>query len=1540
MTTPLSTYSHQNLTDTLVTQMSTGPAFREVAATLLREQLQELYPDLDLDPNVTMVGTPIWGIEEGHVVPIDRHYKALTDVLAVQAVLAVPALYIEGEHFLTQLPIVEPAVHLPVRILDIARLINTLAPVMLRGYQQAQTEYWNASEADSGPRWHALAATLRDFWNITQAPGLSDDDCQMARELYRTPDFAQRGLNDSQAVRAYVIDIDKVDDAGKATHLEDHLISVLIGRRNGQEVILTHSLLGGFKKYTSQENLGEDLPHLLSTALGRIKVQWRLIEPDGDFFDYLACTFISLQITAIGGIDFSGLREPGASQQRLAQPPAPDVTPSESDMQQYVNALPDWLTEASASDQDAFSRHLKDLATLHSLSRGKTYQEGISPLQQYTLDQLNAEMLKDHPEASTRWLGSLDIVVRSPVFWGLFPVPGQIDTSIFSVTELALQNLIALPMGVKTLRQRSREKLPDWLTVDYLESLISRVDIGNTYPALIKATLLDDPLETARRQLLYTQHLRIQLPMLALQCKIRGEGGINELGYRYINALMQAVPADRQVDGQMIVIRPLAFVPTRRLDTTPDVVANMFVIGPQNMSAGPCLLYRPLLDNPLSQFPSPNNLIYALQQSTSLRESVLAWLPDNARDDYAQFVFPGDLPSPWVAITFVVDPVKGWAMSGPIKLSQNTIDGDLFTTLYNANANALVSLADRQSVSNAEARWATFKHIGWALFNAVLPFLGRTVGTAVWIWQIMDQVQHVEDTLSHPEQESPWVALADLLLNIGMAITLHCVTHRSPGIASRNNAFAPVRPRPPAQLKPEIVSKLATISSDNLGPHDRPLHISGAVNRTPVRLATVLDSFKVTKPGTLDEINDEAGPHQHLYRSGAHWYAPVGERWFQVLVDENDTVLIVDPARPERTGPPLVHNSKGQWFVDTRLRLRGGGPKVINRRALALAKKRASELRNELDEFERRKATAQEGLERARREYDEAPAQSIETLRKAYIQALENQRTDYESALQKLKELNVLDPRATYAPNALNYIKAQTKLTQEAIRDITSRFTPKWRTVQELLQSQAELPQTRDIEVFRETHTLTNELLAQIQYMDGRFMELKRLGKVGSLHLVDQRAKMPVYTSNSLKAFRVTLSRNLCLRAETLDTAQDAWAQIDQIINTADIAIQCLHDTLAEISERRLDERIDSLSSLIEQFQMLDERLQDFHVEFSEQALTNPLLELRRELTDFQRLATRNLGELSMERTAVRSRPTPPSSPLRPQKRFIYTRFNGLLIGEPRLSDVGLDTGIVDIRSPTTNQILATYHEKTEGVWVLRIKTPPPSAESIAVDVQTSIDQGQALLDELPVFLARARAQALFSDRAPFGIEYLYHQHALKLEHASNTIEHALTQQNITESSGHYASASKVNAALDTALKDLYQQSNQLVQRRLKLHPPTVTGVQWLERHKAITIKKETVKRRMIPGNPKDFLDEYSITDRSNGTVLWYAHFHYSADWTSDNAYQSARLVTPTEQRAGNTSFMPPNLTRAETVAFYRSEISVAQAHMLFFQKSTPKSVS
>ena len=146
----------------------------------------------------------------------------------------------------------------------------------------------------------------------------------------------------------------------------------------------------------------------------------------------------------------------------------------------------------------------------------------------------------------------------------LFRSPGKVDTSLFSLADLALQNLISLPLGDKSIRLRNGGALPEWLTVAYIESLILRVDIGQHYPALAKSKLLDNALESTRRQGLYSSHLRIQLPLQALQYKISQRAGVDELGYRYVAAVLAPEAADRQVDGQTIVLRPLAFAPKNR----------------------------------------------------------------------------------------------------------------------------------------------------------------------------------------------------------------------------------------------------------------------------------------------------------------------------------------------------------------------------------------------------------------------------------------------------------------------------------------------------------------------------------------------------------------------------------------------------------------------------------------------------------------------------------------------------------------------------------------------------------------------------------------------------------------------------------------------------------------------------------------------------------------------------------------------------------------------------------------------------------------
>ena len=242
----------------LFTELYVGPSFRETASHLLRQSLREHYPTLDIDPDIAMVGTPTWQLIDNEIVAGPTHYQSLSEILAIQAVVAEPALYIEGEHFLTQQPIVEPAVHLPVRICEIAKTLNLLAPVMLRAFQQQLVDYWNQTNGN-GAHWQRLSSVLRAIWNVETADDWSATECAMARTLFTSPDKADRKGKDPYNLKACLIEIDRID-AEQVTHRNEVVIAVLLGEHEGQTSILVHSLLKGYEKFPSLEHLGHSLP--------------------------------------------------------------------------------------------------------------------------------------------------------------------------------------------------------------------------------------------------------------------------------------------------------------------------------------------------------------------------------------------------------------------------------------------------------------------------------------------------------------------------------------------------------------------------------------------------------------------------------------------------------------------------------------------------------------------------------------------------------------------------------------------------------------------------------------------------------------------------------------------------------------------------------------------------------------------------------------------------------------------------------------------------------------------------------------------------------------------------------------------------------------------------------------------------------------------------------------------------------------------------------------------------------------------------------
>lgn len=117
----------------------------------------------------------------------------------------------------------------------------------------------------------------------------------MARSLFDHPDRMTRRPQDKYLSKACLIDIDLLENAVN-THRQVLDTAVLVGASGNRSLVLTHSIAEGFKRYESLEALGETL------SGSSQNLQWRLYEPEGNFFHHQACALIALETEAIGAL--------------------------------------------------------------------------------------------------------------------------------------------------------------------------------------------------------------------------------------------------------------------------------------------------------------------------------------------------------------------------------------------------------------------------------------------------------------------------------------------------------------------------------------------------------------------------------------------------------------------------------------------------------------------------------------------------------------------------------------------------------------------------------------------------------------------------------------------------------------------------------------------------------------------------------------------------------------------------------------------------------------------------------------------------------------------------------------------------------------------------------------------------------------------------------------------------------------------------------------------------------------------------------------
>ena len=1518
----------------LLTQLTTGPTTREVAANTLRSALKELYPTLNIDPDLAVVVSPQWEVIGEAVERAPALVESLTSVLARQALSSGSVTYIDGQHFLTLQPNAAAPVHLAVKIDAIARLINELSGLLFTAFQEQQLDFWNASNGAAGPRWQSFSNALRKVWNLTEEQGLDEHECAMARTVFQEPDRAKRSRKDPYNSHAYLVDVDILAE-GQSTHVNFMDITVLVGQYQKRQMVLTYSLVSGYETFESLAAFGASLPARLRAPERDTTLQWRLYEPDGNFFDALACILISLQIQVIASFGETDVRE---------QPRAPGVVsivPSIEEMSDHQlssirdihQQLPNWLASASDSDTAAYSRYLIDLAHLHTHYQGETFQDGIPAIRDYARTQLQSRIRAPKENAHLN-LDKIEIVIESPVLWGTFIIPDTVDITRRSLIDLALENLTGLPTGNTTVHYNGKDNgVPDWLTYSYLKDVIEDIDIGQYYPALVKQKLLEDPQQSSRRQQLYTSHLQVQLPLLALQMKIRQQGGIDERGYRYVAAVMRTQEHERQVDGQPIVIRCLAFVPTLRPGHEQDGVANMFVIGPRQSDAGPCVLYRPLLEPALLQFASRQNLLYAIKHERSLRESVLAWLPEAQRFNYAQYVFPDTLPSPWTVVRALVEPLTVLYMSGPITLTDEEVGNDTLATLFKANANALVELATRQSVSNVQKRWATFRHAGWQIFNAALPFMGRTLGVAAWIWQIMDDLQAAEEAVNKDDSPASWTALVDVFLNLGMALTLHiALRHPSalehfeaPKVETESESTALQTIDKPAVPEATFSADQQANIPDSQVPakHQGPVHISGALSHSHLGLASTLDSFSVTKPEALGEQNKTPGRHLNLYALADKWYAPVGKRWFEVMVDDNDSVIVIDPNTPSRTGPPLIGNLAGQWFVDVRLRLRGGGLRNRRRAVKVDQPARISALKTSLNAFDAVAASKQLDVLESKPALDAAAGPSTDQQRSAFLGKVDGRLVEYDEAISQLKSLSIIDTVPTYQSNMSGYLKQQVQLTQIALEQQLVSYKEALLSSSPVLEAEADINYQDQAQSAQNLSTLNRGIIERLAFINERFGDLKALGDEGAAVIRKTMESLPSFTLIELKALDISLGRYLCIDEAQSQIPATLRERMGQVVDTAELNVESFVEIVERGNGTSLDERIDVLDSLVEQFSSADQRLLDLHADYPRYLLKPRLESLRQQIGEFSQRAVRDLAYLLRQKKALEPKPGSSKAEPPPRRKVIKTRHHGLVMGEPREAD----SSLVDIKAGVTGKVIATFHEKAPGVWVKRQKTSSQPPAPASVDLDTSINAGQTLLDGEQTEIRKNQGFSRKPWHAPQDIQDMFNAYARRLESASNNIEEALTRRNLTESD--HTSAASTNRKLNEAAQRFYRLGKKTYLEMVKHQAPTAERVEWLHSQGLIRIVK-VVSRRALKGPNKGYLDEYEIRDKESGRVLWYAHFHYGTKDAALEDFTADHLKTREQQGLGG-SHQRTGPNDWDIIEIHRRKIGKPLAKSLFF---------
>ncbi|MHA6194134.1 dermonecrotic toxin domain-containing protein [Pseudomonas wadenswilerensis] len=1482
------------------------PSLREVAWSLIFEQsclrgLKEQDPSALLLYRTDATGT--------------RHVEDLADVLIECFCRGTPLSLDADTDYLSFYKGAETPFRSKLKVADLQALINETARYLLSTYQQALYEYWNFTRDGEGSPLRWLAGHLQQQYGevldgLFRSGGLDSLEAATARVIGSFPRAEARALLHN------LVEV-KVSLLGQATCAEQGLdpqlaSAILLEREVPQlqrSMALVFSLSGVLYRFDSRKALRGALVNRCPGDAGP-QVLHRYTTPGSVFVDQALLLREQQQdlISALARLPVLAGMSPGQSLQlRLDEAGSllGVCQASQREMRQRFRLqLPDWLGKAGEEQRRDYAARLLRIAQRQRDGEDASFLDGVPDAFDFAREQLLGAMGKDHPHDPLPDLDDLELVNKQvtgvAIGSGGNVVP-QGEERIVRLTpaQFALANLAVLRAGTVSLRSLAGATLPQWLTVDYLKALVTRLDVGGRYPAVLQRMLLDDGNERVPRQQRFIRQLREQLPLLALEMSMRDPATLSAESLARVDRLFR--PA---LTFSEAVLRPLSFI--AKAGATPDIAGNAWLIEAPQIGQGPCLLYRPLHREPLREYASRADFFKALCEAGTLQDDILQRLPAERQPVYAR----GGFAEPHVVRFFPGDEFSVISVPALAKLGEASVQGDVLEQLYLSCARELVERARQETLSTRESRWLDYQELGWLMLNTVLPFFNGPLVKAAWMLPLFSSLREV---LSDTQGSAQPGALQQLLLSLALLL-----------LPESESALPPESESPPGDGETVSIDA-ARIELPQVPKWSR--FGWGSVALTAAQREALAGFRRVL---TAEQLGTPmgAGGYHGLYGYQQQWWASIDGAVYQVSFTE-DGPRLIDTAG--KLGPWVRVDAEGTWQLDFGLRLRGGMP--VNRRIAQLRESNRQRIVQLEENHTRLLGLRVASSERVQADLDEAARQQSPT--SAHLQTYAGHLRDQDRLLvefdDNLCQLHQLKPlpefKRMHARNLYDRAGTQAQLSyvlhswfsdnHAIMRDMRPASSPQ----EEQAPAQVEKFQ-RMMEACRKAKEQVDELIGCHQTIAGMSRLLREI-LPGGPELAD-KADQLLDSEPSLRSWK---SADLSLRAATiLDVEQSSDYKVLYSALLAARTGLSMRDAMEVKNTFSEAERVEILDSVVSRLAHALETTRLYQAlprKPGGKALLDAFIDI---LEGLQREAQ---DELAKRLQMLPQQSEPAAKPEKRKQVLIHTRNRGVVVGARRKAE-GSRPETVVVVDPIDNSELARYEESSEpGVWqpVSEPRSEPvsPTPASLA----TLIKRSTPLLNNAERRIAKVRSQA---KTATVGadIEDILTQEARPLDALVQQIQEALTRENATDDSVDGIDAARQCAALTAKAGVMREEGRRLRVDILKKQAPTVGHVSWLLDQHEVSIAREGERVALAKrkGLPQDYLQEFVVNDR-DGKPLWYAHFHYPSADALVGDFSAAHLKTR-EQRYDRGPQAASSTSNQAIIEVYRSRIDKSSAQKLF----------